>query len=79
MLDAWDPIGVYESEAGPPPGEYERLVGPVLSRLHRGDGADAIAEFLTQDVRTNMGLPGRAASDLDTARWMHAWFHERTR
>jgi hypothetical protein len=75
MLDEWDPIGVYEGDGGPPPGEYDRLVGPVLTKLRSGDDAQVIAAYLTWDVRTNMGLRSRPDADLEAAERLHTWFH----
>jgi hypothetical protein len=75
MLDEWDPIGVYEGDGGPPPGEYQLLVGPVLTKLRSGDDAQALAAYLTWDVRTNIGLPSRPDADLEAATRLHTWFH----
>lgn len=76
MLDEWDPIGVYVAGDGPPAGEYQRLVGPVLSMLRSGKSAEEIAVYLTSDVHANMGLPSRAGADLEAATRMHTWFHD---
>ena len=78
-LAAGRSLGVYEGDDRPPPAEYERLVGPVLGKLHSGDSADSIAAYLTRDVRTNMGVPSRPEADLETAKRLHAWFHDRPR
>lgn len=76
LLDEWDPIGVYDPpEEGPPPGEYERLVGPVLTKLRAGESAGDIAVYLTWDVQTNIGLPSRPEADLAAAERIYAWFH----
>lgn len=78
LLGEWDPIGVYDPhEDGPPPGEYGRLVGPILTKLRAGDSVRELAAYLTWDVHTNMGLPGRPAADLAAAEKMHGWFHRR--
>ena len=77
LLDQWDPIGVYQDgDDAPPPGEYERLVGPVLAKLRKGDSPADIAAYLTRHVRANMGLPGRPDGDLAAAERLYAWFHD---
>ena len=47
LLDAWDPIGVYDdADDSSSQGEYERLVRPVLAKLRTGDDEASLAAFL---------------------------------
>ncbi|MCW2573202.1 MAG: hypothetical protein JWO88_3260, partial [Frankiales bacterium] len=79
LLDEWDPIGVYDPpEDGPPPGEYARLVGPLLTKLRTGGSAHDIAEYLSWDARTNMGLGGQPGADVQAAERIFAWFHSQS-
>jgi hypothetical protein len=79
LLDEWDPIGVYGDWLDlPGPGEYDRLIGPVLTKLRSGDDPGEIATFLTWDETTNMGLRGQPEKALAAALRIHAWFHATT-
>jgi hypothetical protein len=78
LLDEWDPIGVYEKWLGlPGPGEYDRLIGPVLTKLRSGCTPEEIAAFLTWDETTNMGLRGQPDEALAAAQRINAWYHRR--
>lgn len=78
LLDEWDPIGVYDStDDTPPPGEYARMVVPLLTKLRAGESPREISDYLTWDVRTNMGLPSRPGADIAAAGRIHAWFASR--
>lgn len=54
LRERWDPIGVkHEPRCHD---EYDAYAGPVVSMLHRGASADAIAEHLICVARERMGL-----------------------
>jgi hypothetical protein len=54
LMDEWDPIGV----RGVPEAsdEYDSYLGQIGGRLREGQGADAIAAFLTDLEENRMGL-----------------------
>lgn len=65
LVNAWDPIGVFDDdeEDGWPSDEYDCLVGPLLSRLASGAGAQEIREYLAHELVHHFGLgPGMATS-----------------
>jgi hypothetical protein len=77
ILDAWDPIGVYREPAdAPPAGEYERLVGPVLTKLRAGAGIAEVATYLEWESRTNMGLTG-PLGEREAAQRLVNWWQQR--
>lgn len=75
-LDAWDPVGVYARDEGSaPPGEYDRLVGPLLDLLNRGTPAEDIATWLRDELDEHFGV--RSAPDArivadELRRWWEA-------
>ena len=74
LLNHWDPIGVYDEQSNFPPDEYDCLIGPLLSRLARGEGVAGISEFLWFELEDHFGLdPARKESD-QFARQLVAWF-----
>jgi hypothetical protein len=74
LLNEWDPIGVYDAELDFPADEYDSLLGPLLSRLQRGEDGVAIGEFLWNEVRDHYGLdPERSRPDIFAERVV-VWF-----
>jgi len=74
LLDRWDPVGVYDQALDSPPGEYDCLIGPVLSRLVRNVGRADLSEFLRNEVENHFGLdPVEARTDL-FADSLLAWY-----
>ncbi len=60
LLNQWDPIEVFDpadqdSDVGPVD-EYDCLCDPLISRLLRGDGRAAVAEFLRHELTNHYGL-----------------------
>ncbi len=74
LLDsAWDPIGVYQYDGGPPPGEYESYAWQVLGHLQRGDSVVEIAAVLREIKARMMGLePG--PEDTKAAEALVSWY-----
>jgi hypothetical protein len=71
VLNAWDPIGVYQSElAGDddplewPEDEYDCLRGPLVSLLERGASRSAVAEFLGNELRQHFGMDAPVTEEL---------------
>lgn len=56
LLNTWDPIGIRPGVSAWPPDEYECLVGPLLTRLRRGDSAESVATFLRSELVDHFGL-----------------------
>ena len=74
LLDSeWDPIGVYEDEDGPIPGEYESYAWQVLGHLRDGDSeADITALLASIRVRMMEIKPG--PEDARAARALVEWY-----
>ncbi|NBE51521.1 hypothetical protein [Streptomyces boluensis] len=53
LLNEWDPIGVADAVRD----EYDCLIGPLLSRLHRGAGRAEISEFLWHELNDHFHIP----------------------
>ncbi len=74
LLDReWDPIGVYEDDQSPVPGEYESYAWEVLGHLRHGDSESQIAALLAAIKRRMMDL-GPGPEDARAARALVAWF-----
>lgn len=74
LLDReWDPIGVYEEDESPGPGEYESYAWEVLGHLRHGDTESEVAALLAAIKRRMMGL-GPGPEDARAARALVAWF-----
>lgn len=74
LLNRWDPIGVYDGETDVPPGEYDCLTGPILTRLARGDSRAAFSEYLRTEIESHFGLDAvRCGTDAFADR-LQAWF-----
>jgi hypothetical protein len=64
LVTRWDPIGVYSEALDFPPDEYDLLIGPILTRLARGDSRAAFSEYLRNEIENHFGLdPVRSGSD----------------
>jgi hypothetical protein len=75
LLDTtWDPIGVYEVEDDPIPGEYEAYAWEVLRHLRDGDSAADIAGLL-RGIKSRQLEMGPGPEDERAARALVAWFH----
>ena len=79
LLDsAWDPIGVYQDEDGPPAGEYKSYAWRVLSHLQHGDSVVEIAGLLKEIKADMMGLePG--PEDSQAAEALVDWYRSASR
>lgn len=83
-LDAWDPIGVYPSpsgpsgpqdDSGPPPGEYDCMVWPLLGLLHQQATTHEVREWLLSELDEHFGLS--VHGDLDhVARRLQQWWRD---
>ena len=57
-----------------PPDEYDCLIGPILTRLARGDSRAAFSEYLWFEIENHFGLdPVRCGSDAFADR-LRAWY-----
>jgi hypothetical protein len=56
LLLWWDPLGMYDDPDAQD--EYDSYVGPVARMLREGARAAAIAEYLDQMAREDIGLTG---------------------
>lgn len=74
LLDAeWDPIGVYEDDEAPIPGEYESYAWEVLGHLRQGDSEREIAAVLAA-IRHRMMDLGPGPEDARAAKALVEWF-----
>lgn len=72
-LDEWDPIPVYDEPDGPPPGEYDDLVWPVMRLLVNGASAEDIAHELRRGVE-GYGIPC-PPNVMSVAARLREWWH----
>lgn len=79
LLDtAWDPIGVYEMEDAPTPGEYESYAWEVLRHLRQGESESDIASLLRSIKLRELEMsPG--PEDERAARALVSWFQDTDR
>jgi hypothetical protein len=54
LVNEWDPIGLLA--LGAPRDEYDCLVGPLLTRLDRGDAAATIETWLSRHIPDHFGV-----------------------
>jgi hypothetical protein len=74
LLNRWDPIGICDEALDFPPDEYDCLIGPILTRLARGDSRAAFSEYLWFEIENHFGLdPVRCGSDAFADR-LRAWY-----
>lgn len=74
LLDReWDPIGVYEDDERPVPGEYESYAWEVLGHLRHGDTESEVAALLAAIKRRMMNL-GPGPEDARAARALVTWY-----
>jgi hypothetical protein len=59
LIDAWDPVGLLKT--GAPTDEYECLVGPILTRLERGEPSAQLATWLQAHIADHFGVPSTDA------------------
>jgi hypothetical protein len=72
-----DPIGIYDETLNLPPDEYDSLLGPLLTRLARGERRAALSEYLWHEVEDHLGLdPVRCGTD-NFADHLVAWYAAR--
>lgn len=59
LLNEWDPIGVHDpSDPEPwPNDEYDCMLGPLLTRLLRGEGKTEVGLYLRTELEDHFGLP----------------------
>lgn len=75
LLDReWDPIGVYDGDERPAPGEYESYAWEVLGHLRHGDSETELSALLAAIKRRMMDL-GPGPEDARAARALVEWFH----
>ena len=78
LLNEWDPIGVYDPKADYPADEYDCLMGPLLSRLARGETAVRLAEFLRFELEDHFGLDPDAHDVELFSEKVSTWFQDQT-
>jgi len=71
VLNAWDPIGVYQPSAPGEPDsidwpedEYDCLRSPLVSRLESGASRLEIADFLRNELHDHFGVTAPITDDL---------------
>lgn len=71
VLNAWDPIGVYQSESAGegeplewPEDEYDCLRWPLVSLLQRNASRSHVAEFLRNELRHHFGLDASVTEEV---------------
>jgi hypothetical protein len=70
LLNDWDPIGVADLVSD----EYDCMVGPLLSRLLRGDGRAEISEYLWHELEDHFGLDPHLHEVDSMANRLVAWW-----
>lgn len=74
LLNRWDPVGIYDEETDVPPDEYDCLIGPILTRLARGDNKANFSEYLWNEIENHFGLdPVRCGTNAFADR-LQAWY-----
>ena len=73
-LDEWDPIPVYDDpDEGPPPGEYDDLVWPIMRLLVDGAPPEAIAAYLYATLPSDYGIACPPDADALAERLRQCW------
>ncbi len=73
-LDEWDPIPVYDDpDEGPPPGEYDDLVWPIMRLLVDGAPPEAIAAYLYATLPSDYGIACPPDADALVERLRQWW------
>jgi hypothetical protein len=70
LVNEWDPIGVADLVSD----EYDCMVGPLLSRLSKGDGRSQISEFLWNELENHFGLDPEGHDVDGMANRLVAWW-----
>jgi hypothetical protein len=55
LIDRWDPVDLLKN--GALKDEYACLVGPILSRLERGENPDQLGAWLGSHIADHFGVP----------------------
>jgi hypothetical protein len=71
-LLAWDPIGV--ADAPEAQDEYDCLIGPVLRKLHDGDGVTDLATWISEEQRNHFGMTPNVEADIVLATDLTKWW-----
>lgn len=74
LLSQWDPIGVYDASSDCPPGEYDCLLGPLLTRLARHDSRADLSQYLWNEVEHHFGLDPVGSGTDTFAERLIAWY-----
>jgi hypothetical protein len=76
ILQAWDVLGVYQSEIRPDDDmEYDGLVAPIRSWLEEGAGPEELSSRLVRLLRREFGLDyPDEAGEVEFMRKVHAWW-----
>ncbi len=79
LLNAWDPIGVFHTDAEDdwPSDEYDCLHGLVLGSLRREDSIEETARLLDNEFREHFGLSLEFADCRGAAERLHQWYRSR--
>jgi hypothetical protein len=67
VLNAWDPIGVYQHPAEPlqwPEDEYDCLRWPLVSLLQQSASRLEVAAFLRKELQQHFGVDAPITDDL---------------
>ncbi len=72
MLDAWGAAD-HSPGDGPPPGEWDGLLGPIIALLATGRPPEEIAARITTELRGYYGLVG-ARDDVAFATKLRHWW-----
>lgn len=70
LLNEWDPIDVADLVLD----EYDCMIGPLLSRLSKGDGRLQISEFLWNELENHFGLDPEGLDADGMANRLVAWW-----
>jgi hypothetical protein len=72
LLNEWNPIGIPTVPAGDD--EYDCLLWPLIRMLEQDSAVDAVAAFLTKELRDHFGLDHSTQSSVEFARRAKTWF-----
>ncbi|MFJ8667371.1 hypothetical protein [Streptomyces sp. NPDC093600] len=70
LLNEWDPIGVADAVRD----EYDRMLAPLLQRLHAGADRSAIGEFLRHELEDHFELDAPGSRPEAMAARVIAWW-----
>jgi hypothetical protein len=72
LLNEWDPIGV--SGLGDANDEYDCLLWPLMRMLEEDSSVEALAAYLTTELREHFGLDPSTRAAADFATRTKNWF-----